>query len=232
MKICLAQTQPISGDIEANIIDHKRLIDQAVAQNTELIIFSELSLTGYEPEIAKDLAIQLNDSRLDLFQSISDTKNIIICIGAPTKADNGICISLVIFQPNKERSIYSKQYLHEDEFPYFVPGPPSNGIIEAKKKIALAICYELTIPEHAEKASQNKAEVYIASVAKTVNGVSRNNPRLAQIAKQYQIPVLMCNCVGEFDGNVGGGQSTAWNAEGDLVDCLDSQEAGALFLSI
>ncbi len=230
MKICIAQTQPVKGDIAANIADHLKWVSQAANQNADFIIFSELSLTGYEPELAKDLAIEVNDTRLNGFQEISDAREIIICVGAPTKAKAGICISLVIFQPNKKRTLYAKQYLHEDEDPYFVPGTPSNGIIEAEKKIVLAICYELTIPEHAEKASQNKAEVYIASVAKTVNGVSRNNARLAQIAKQYQIPVLMCNCVGEFDGNIGGGQSAVWNKKGDLLNSLENQRSGLLII--
>lgn len=121
MKICIAQTRPVKGDIEANIVDHINWINQAVNQNADFIIFSELSLTGYEPELAKELAIEIGDTRLNGFQEISDVKDIIICVGVPTKAKNGTCISLVIFQPNKERSLYSKQYLHEDELPYFVP---------------------------------------------------------------------------------------------------------------
>lgn len=232
MKICITQTQPVTGDIKANIVDHINWVNQAVNQNADFIIFSELSLTGYEPELAKDLAIEIGDTRLNGFQEISDAKDIIICVGAPTKTKNGTCISLVIFQPNKERSLYSKQYLHEDEDPYFVPGPPSDGIIEAKERIALAICYELTIPEHAEKASKNRAEVYIASVAETVNGMTRNNPRLTEIAKQYKIPVLMCNCVGEFDGNGGGGQSAAWDKQGDLNGALNKVSTGNLFSCI
>lgn len=228
MKICIAQTQPVAGNIEANIADHLNWVSQAVNQNADFIIFSELSLTGYEPDLAKDLAIDLSDTRLDAFQEISDAEDIIICVGAPTQVNNGTCISLVIFQPSKERSVYSKQHLHEDEDPYFIPGPTTDGIIEAEKKIALAICYELTIPEHCETANQNGAEVYIASVAKTVNGVARNNPRLSAIAKQYHIPVLMCNCVGEFDRNIGGGQSGAWNAEGELIEILDKSHAGIL----
>ncbi|MBO3699108.1 carbon-nitrogen hydrolase family protein [Roseivirga sp. E12] len=232
MKISLAQTLPVAGNIEANIKDHLHFVQQAADENADLIVFSELSLTGYEPDLAKELAIDLGDQRLDPFQELSNANDIIICVGAPTKADNGICISLVIFRPNKERSLYSKQYLHEDEDPYFVSGPPSDGIIEADKRVALAICYELTIPEHSKAANQNGAEVYIASVAKTVNGVARNNPRLSQIAKQYKIPVLMCNCVGEFDGNIGGGQSGLWNSEGELVESLDENQSSLVLLTL
>lgn len=229
MKICIAQTHPVKGDIEANIVDHINWVNQAANQNADFIIFSELSLTGYEPELAKDLAIEIGDTRLNGFQEVSDVKDIIICVGAPTKAKNGTCISLVIFQPNKERSLYSKQYLHEDELPYFVPGPPNSGIIEAKERIALAICYETAIPQHAQAAATNKASIYISSVAKTVNGPERTHKRLCAIAKQHAMHVLMCNCVGEFDGNVGGGQSAAWNREGELIESLNDTESKVLF---
>ncbi len=232
MKISLAQTQPVSGNFEANIKDHLKFVEQAIEQDAGLVIFSELSLTGYEPELAKSLAIDLHDSRLDPFQALSDAHNIVICVGAPTKADNGICISLVFFRPNKERSLYAKQHLHEDEDPYFIPGPPSDGLISAEKKVALAICYELTIPEHSEAANVNGAEVYIASVAKTVNGVARNNPRLSEIAKRYQIPVLMCNCVGAFDGNTGGGQSGSWDAVGNPLEALSADSPGCLTIAV
>lgn len=232
MKISLAQTQPVAGNIEANIEDHLDFVRQAIEQEADFIIFSELSLTGYEPELANDLAIDLNDSRLDQFQDLSDSHNIVICVGAPTLADSGIHISLVIFQPHKDRNLYAKQHLHEDEDPYFIPGPPSDGLISAEKKIALAICYELTIPEHSEAANVNGAEVYIASVAKTTNGVARNNPRLSEIAKSYQIPVLMCNCVGDFDGNVGGGQSGSWDAAGNSREVLNAANPGILTLEI
>ena len=50
MKICVAQTRPIKGDIQSNIDHHKRLIDLAVSNGADTVIFPELSLTGYEPE--------------------------------------------------------------------------------------------------------------------------------------------------------------------------------------
>jgi predicted amidohydrolase len=49
MKICAAQTRPVRGDIQTNIDNHKKLIDLAVSNGADIIIFPELSLTGYEP---------------------------------------------------------------------------------------------------------------------------------------------------------------------------------------
>ncbi len=40
----------------------------------------------------------------------------------PVKSNEGILISMLIFQPRTQRQIYSKQHLHADEYPYFVNG--------------------------------------------------------------------------------------------------------------
>ncbi len=47
MKICVAQTRPVKGDIQTNIDNHKRLIDLAISNGADTIIFPELSITGY-----------------------------------------------------------------------------------------------------------------------------------------------------------------------------------------
>ena len=70
MKIAIAQTRTIKGNISANIEAHKKFIDLALTLNAEAIFFPELSLIGYEPELANELATNQNDSRLDTFQNI------------------------------------------------------------------------------------------------------------------------------------------------------------------
>jgi predicted amidohydrolase len=112
MKICVAQTRPVTGDIQQNIEKHKVFVATAVSHQASLIIFPELSLTGYEPTLAQALAIQPNDSRLDVFQTIADAGEIVIGVGAPTQNQPRPCISLLIFQPHQPRQIYAKQYLH------------------------------------------------------------------------------------------------------------------------
>jgi len=84
MRICAAQTQPIKGDIQSNLANHKALIRQAVYDGAEMIMFPELSLTGYEPTLARDLAMDEADTRLDDFQALSDANGITIGVGAPT----------------------------------------------------------------------------------------------------------------------------------------------------
>jgi len=120
MKIAVAQTKPVTGDIQRNIEQHKILINLAVSQGADTIIFPELSLTGYEPAMASALAIAPDDSRLDELSIASETAGITIGAGVPTRHPEGIRISMVLFQPGKSRRLYSKRYLHADEEPFFI----------------------------------------------------------------------------------------------------------------
>jgi predicted amidohydrolase len=228
MKICIAQTEPIKGNVSANIEAHKRFIELALTLNAEAIFFPELSLTGYEPELAKELATNQNDSRLDIFQQISDKNKIIIGLGLPTKTESQIRISMIIFEPNKPRQTYSKQQLHSDEFPYFEHGVGQVIIKTNDKNIAPAICYESLQPTHFETAFKLGADVYLACVAKPENGVRKAFKHYPAVAKQYAMPVLMSNCVGFCDNFLSVGKSSVWSKKGKLVGQLDDKTEGII----
>lgn len=231
MKIGVAQIRPVKGDIQANIDRHKKLIDLACSYATDVIVFPELSITGYEPGLSHELATHKDDTRFDDFQLISDTKKITIGIGVPTKDSKGICITMLLFQPEQARQTYSKKYLHPDEEPYFISGDNSNGLIGNKSDIALAICYELSVPEHAENVHQHGAQIYLTSVAKTAEGVKNASSRLSEIAKHYSMMALMANCIGLCDGMECAGKSSIWNSEGLLIEQLNDSNEGILILN-
>ena len=62
MKVGIAQARPITADISRNIQQHKTLIAQAVSSGADILIFPELSLTGYEPTLAHTLAVDPDDT--------------------------------------------------------------------------------------------------------------------------------------------------------------------------
>ncbi|MBV8844824.1 MAG: carbon-nitrogen hydrolase family protein [Bryobacterales bacterium] len=228
MRICLAQTRPVKGDIQRNIEKHKAFVELAIAHRANLVIFPELSITGYEPTLAHELATTKDDVRFDEFQKISDAKHISIGIGVPTRNDSGIFISMVIFQPHKTRETYSKKYIHADEDPFFVSGQGSVSSIGRKGEIALAICYEVLVPRHSEEAFRSGARIYLASVAKTAHGVANAANKLSGIARNFSMTVLMCNCVGPCDNFQAAGKSAVWNDKGELIAQLDEASEGML----
>ena len=230
MKVAVAQTKPVTGDIESNITNHLQLATLAADKGADIIIFPELSLTGYEPSLAKKLATDIDDSRLQIFQQLSNEKQITIGVGLPTKAANGINITMAVFQPNQPRRANSKMYLHADEEPFFVSGKNLPGLIINNTSIALAICYEISIPRHSENAYKSGAQLYIASVAKTAKGVEKAFAGLSDIARKFGMTVLMSNGVGMCEDGLCGGKSAAWNNKGELSGHLNDTDEGILVL--
>jgi len=228
MKIAVAQIEPVTGDIPRNIQQHLAVIELAASEEVDVLIFPELSLTGYEPTLAARLAIDVNDSLLDDFFRISQDRQITVGVGVPTRHPEGVRISMVVFQPGKSRHIYSKRYLHPDEEPFFVKGPEDNGIIGEGIRMALAICYETSVPAHIEQAHKHRARIYLASVAKFQHGIVRAQARLSEIARDYSMTVLMSNAIGSADGGVCAGMSAIWNEEGALLGQMDETQEGFL----
>ncbi|MFA6037405.1 MAG: carbon-nitrogen hydrolase family protein [Legionellales bacterium] len=186
------------------------------------------SITGYEPTLAAELAMSLEDNRLDIFQKICDDTKISIGIGAPIKSENGIYISLVIFQPNQARQLYSKKFLHPDEEAFFING--ENDTVDLPNNIALAICYELCIPEHSLNAFKNGAKIYIASVAKSMSGYEKSSDILSSIAGKYSMIVLMANAVGYCDNFECAGRTSVWDNQGILKEQLDNAREGIIVI--
>lgn len=228
MKICLAQTKSDKGNIEGNIENHKKWIDIAIFENADLIVFPELSITGYEPELAKELATNQTDSRLDVFQEICNLHKIAICVGLPIKLETGISISMVIFQPNLSIKTYSKQILHSDEEKYFTQGDEQIILSMMNEKIAPAICYESLQLSHSEKSNAMGAKFYLASVAKSQSGIEKAFGHFPEIANRFSMVVLMVNCVGDCDNFKSTGQTSIWDDAGILIGSLDNISEGIL----
>ena len=228
MKICIAQTRAVKGDIEANLVNHKKVIELSASQGAKMIIFPELSLTGYEPELANALATNKDDEQFNELQQASDEKNIMIGAGIPVRSGKDVLIGMIIFRPLQPRQTYFKQYLHPDEEPWFVKGLPQQILEGFNDHIALAICYEISVPDHARRAHESGAKIYIASVAKTVEGMERAFGTLAATAEKYSMVVLVSNCVGECEGKEAGGRSAIWNDKGMLLEQLNDKDEGII----
>ncbi len=228
MRICIAQSKSYKGDIDKNIKNHLEIIEYAVEGSSDLVIFPELSITGYEPDLAKRLAVDVADTIFDRFQKLSDKHNIAIGVGMPTKGQEGIHISMIMFRPGQHRGIYSKQLLHEDELPYFVEAKDQRLFEINGKKVAVGICYETLQREHFLKSKQAGADIYIASVAKPKAGETKAYHHFSKIANEFKTPILMANSVGFCDNFLSFGQSAVWNEKGVRLSKLDIENQGVL----
>ncbi len=228
MKIAIAQIESTKGDIEKNIENHLKWINHAIENNADMVVFPELSLTGYEPELAYNLASNQDDTRLDKIQSLSDKNNITIGVGLPTRNERDLFVSMIIFQPHQERITYSKQYLYPPEKAVFTPGKNPLILKLETEIVSPAICYEASTKAHFEYASQNNATIYIASVLSSVNGIDEELAKLSNIAKSKKMITFMANYVGKSGGYECAGNSSVWNEKGELLGQLGDNAEGLL----
>ena len=229
MILASAQTQPNPRDIRQNLDQHYQLVERAAKEGAELIVFPEMSLTGYEREKASDLSFSLIDPRLDKLRSLADKHRIIIIAGAPVKINEKLHIGSLIIKPNSATSLYTKQHLHNGEEQFFSPSAEYNPLINLQnEKISFAICADIDHSIHPKKAKKVLSSIYIPSIFFSKSGISDAHSKLSNYAKKHSLSILMSNFSGTSNGIQSGGRSAFWNAQGDLVKQLDENADGLL----
>src|SRR5689334_14592865 len=110
-KIALAQINTVLGDIDKNIAKHLSYCDKAIKQKADLIIFPELSLTGYSvKDINFDLAINPYESEL-LKPLLDRSKKIDIICGSIEEDDKfGVYNSAFYMSKGKVQFTHKKVY--------------------------------------------------------------------------------------------------------------------------
>lgn len=230
MKLCAVQLAAYKGDLQRNLERHLYCIDQAAAQGAGLVVFPELSLTGYEPALARQVALPLNSSRLDPLQAACDRHGITVAVGLPLPTPDGIRIGMPILGPGAPRLEYAKQRLHADELPFFSAANQPVVFAAGMHRIAPAICYESMFIEHAAQAQALGADIYLVSVAKTAKGLREGYEHYPEVARTLGMSVLMANCVGASDCFIGAGGSAAWDSHGRMLAALDEHSQGLVLL--
>jgi predicted amidohydrolase len=226
-----AQTKPKRGNIESNLNDHYDLIELASKSKVDLIVFPEMSITGYERDKARGLAFIEEDPRLDRLRQLSADKKMILIVGAPILKNDYLFIGSFIIKPDHSISMYTKQFLHTGEDDYFIPSFDYNPIVHLEnERISIAICADIVNPLHPENASKIDSTFYIASIFFTPSGIPDAYEKLSNYANLYGMNVLMSNYCGQSWGLDSGGQSGFWDKNGKLISSLNETDSGLLII--
>ena len=230
-RIAAAQTGSVKGDIPANVVIHAAMAEQAGRLGVTYLFFPELGLTGYEPELAAELAMMPDDTRLAPLRNAAQKHGMIIVAGAPLRADSASLqgdgassraddlpnkprIGSFIFRPDGSIGVYAKIHLHSTEEAHFSAG--SEHVLEPchGEQVGVTICADLSNPAHAATYKAMGATIYAASVLVSENGYAADAAILADRAKEHGLLVLMSNHNKPSGGWNSGGRSAIWTPDG------------------
>jgi len=193
LTIAVAQVPSVKGHVSQNVQTHLSVIKQAAELNVTYIVFPELSLTGYEPELAADLAFTKDDQRLQPLIECAKKHKITVSVGVPLMSYGLPKIGALIISPLGEVTHYQKMYLHPGEDTYFSKGDNHCVLSIGNHKLASAICADTNHQEHVQACVELGATVYIAGVLISDNGYAADSAKLAHYADKYNMLVAMAN---------------------------------------
>jgi predicted amidohydrolase len=216
--IAAAQSTSVPGDISRNVAHHVRIGTIAAERGAQLLVFPELSLTGYELTIARSKVVRPDCSDLDPLRHLAAHAHMTVVVGAPMLNDKDeLHIAAFAIRPNGTVSTYTKQYVHQSEEEVFTSGPGGPALLVEDATVALAICADATHPQHAAMAAARGANVYAVGVMITEEGYARKVALLRNYALEHRMTVLMANYSGATGGEVSAGKSALWSENGQLV---------------
>jgi predicted amidohydrolase len=219
LTIAAAQSISISGDLAGNIARHQRFIAAAAEQDVQLLVFPELSLTGYEGRLAAELAIVPDAAILQPLRDLARAVGVTAVVGMPIRlSDNSpVLIGALVLGADGSLGVYSKQHLHPGEEVAFAPGAGGEPLTIGKDTIALAVCADFSHASHAAAAACQGAGVYAAGVLISENGYVADTALLQGYAAQHAMVVLMANHGGATGGWASAGRSAIWASDGLLI---------------
>jgi predicted amidohydrolase len=235
----VAQTVPKPGDVAGNLAQHLELARLAARRSARVLVFPELSLTGYELELGPELAFDERDARLAPLIEFATRARMTLIVGAPLCLEGKLQIGAFILGGDGAVQVYAKQHL--GAFPAHVnPGgrvPPAEGSLFVAgtrtplfeldgTTAAIAVCADVGQPSHAQLAAAGGATCYFCSMFVIPSDFAEERARLAEYARQYSMIVAFANYGGPSGGLPSAGQSAIWSERGELLVELPTAGAG------
>ncbi len=233
LKLALGQLDLLVGDVEGNV---ERVIEAAGrardAHGAELVIFPELTLSGYPPE---DLLFHRGFRRkIDtaLARLKAEVAGIGVVVGYPEYAGNQIFNAAALIDGGELRAVHRKSELPNyqvfDEKRYFVAGAQPTVTEVRGVRLGLLVCEDIWMPEPAQLARSIGAEVLVVLNASPYDiHKQREREQVLRLrALDVGLPIVYVNLLGGQDELVFDGHSLVMNAQGEVVMRAPAFEEG------
>ncbi|ACB74663.1 carbon-nitrogen hydrolase family protein [Opitutus terrae] len=228
--IAAAQIASVAGDVSKNIETHARAIRAAAQHGVRVLVFPELSLTGYEPTLAAELAFTRDDPRLAPLAELAREHHLTAIVGAPLAAQPVPHIGAFALSDAASVAVYAKIHLHPGEESHFSPGSTPLVLPWDPHKIGVAICADLTHASHPRACAALGADIYAAGVCLTHRGYDAEAELIAGHAARHRMLAVMANYNRPTGGYDVAGKSAVWSPAGRRLAWAD-RSADALVIA-
>ncbi len=225
LKIALAQLNPVVGDLAGNLVLARNARKEAAAQGADLVVFSELFLTGYPPEdlILKPAFIRAAKAAAeDLARDTADGGPAML-IGVPWPGDAAPFNSMVLLDRGEVADVRHKVILPNysvfDEKRVFAPGPMPGPVNFRDIRIGVPICEDIWSEDVCECLAETGAEMLLVPNGSpfTINKHEiRMGHAVARVA-ETGLPLAYVNQFGGQDELAFDGASFVLNPGGRLA---------------
>lgn len=229
LTVRLVQTAPERGDVAMNVERTETTVRQAVSDGVDLLVFPELSLTGYHLSAA-----EFHDRRTaveaGLDQVARAATDLTVVVGTPTYEP--LRNSAAVLADGDRVSTYHKTHLYGAECDVFEPGSAIDPIETPAGTVGVEICYDLEFPEVARELTLGDADVLVTISANMRPFEPYQSAYLRARAMENGIPHLLCNRVGVEDDTDFFGDSGAVDVHGEPIGSANADEATTVTVTL
>lgn len=222
LRIALAQLNPVVGDIAGNLQKAVEARREAEIAGADLIVFSELFLTGYPPE---DLVLKGAFQRTARAAAVDLARQTVdggpgVLIGCPWLADDGKLFNAVLYLDHGEvrgyrAKVHLPNYSVFDEPRVFDEGPMPGPFNIRGVRVGVPICEDIWFPDVVECLEESGAEMLLVPNGSPYDFNkfdARMNLAVSRI-KESGLPLAYVNQLGGQDELVFDGASFVLNAD-------------------
>ena len=244
MRVALAQVNPTVGDLAGN----RRIIEEAIGKarsaRADLVVFSEMALTGYPPMDLLDRHGFVQDQMRELEALEAASLGITVVLGAvvhtPGLRPKEIQNAAVVFSNGQRVGTCAKSLLPTydvfDERRYFAAAEKRQPITvpDLEARLGVAICEDTWTPQ-VDYSIEPVTELAEAGATHIINPSAspwhvgkalQRREMLCQVAADHALPLVFVNQVGGNDELIFDGGSFVADAQGRVVTALPLFETG------
>jgi predicted amidohydrolase len=224
------------GDVERNFEKIARWTERAASEGARLVLFPELSLSGFIPNHpigdhetwlktalleCRRAALRVDAAPVQALGELAARQRVSISVGMLEDAGNLLYDSQVLATPDGGIHVTRKMHVPMFEMPFYNPGPAPSVVETSGVRVGTNICFDALLPESTRLLAVQNVEVVLFPFA------ADPPPRTPAGWAAWAGPALRARC--QENGAFG----IAVNYVGD-VECAGAQQSfpgGGLVIS-